>query len=368
MSLRIVLTSPYAWPEVRRGGERYVHELAAALAGAGHRPRILTAAPSPGRDEVLGVPVRRLRRRRVRGARYGPLAHEAGFGLQALAHLATARLDVWHAVGAADGAAAATLSRLRPGVRSVYTDIGFPAAASRAKRPDGGLHRRAAERIDEYVCISEAAGAYLRTDWDREPRVVSPGVDLAAFQPADTRHPHPALLFASDADEPRKHLPLLLEAVALLRARIPDVELWLLGPGDPSPALAAAPPGAADAVTVARLADLDELRERYARAWVSVLPSTAEAFGLVVVESLACGTPAVVRADGGGPPEILAGHPEAGAVIAGSAADLADGCARALELAAQPDTAAACRAVAQRYDWRTSVVPQLEEVYAGGRA
>jgi glycosyltransferase involved in cell wall biosynthesis len=42
----------------------------------------------------------------------------------------------------------------------------------------------------------------------------------------------------------------------------------------------------------------------FSRAWVSALPSKEEAFGLVVVESLATGTP-VVAANEAGPAEIL---------------------------------------------------------------
>jgi hypothetical protein len=45
MSLRVVLTHVYAWPEVRRGGERYLHGLASALAWAGHAVDIVSTAP-----------------------------------------------------------------------------------------------------------------------------------------------------------------------------------------------------------------------------------------------------------------------------------------------------------------------------------
>ncbi|MEY2469223.1 MAG: hypothetical protein QOF21_1921, partial [Actinomycetota bacterium] len=33
--MRILLSHVYSWPEVRRGGERYLHELGAALVEAG---------------------------------------------------------------------------------------------------------------------------------------------------------------------------------------------------------------------------------------------------------------------------------------------------------------------------------------------
>jgi glycosyltransferase involved in cell wall biosynthesis len=366
VSLRIVMTAAYSWPEVRRGGERYLHELSGALADAGHRVRVLSAATRRGRLELNGVPVRQLRRRRLRlGSRFGDLAHEVAFGVQSLGLLGTARADVWHALTQTDALAAALASTARPGLRSVYTDLGVPTRETRLARTDAGLYRRLVPRVDEYVCISEAAAAPLREYWGRGPRVVPPGVDLAAFAPA-ARHPSPALLFASDADDGRKDLPLLLEAVACLRRRIPDLELWLAGPGDPTRALTAAPPEARAAVTLSRLVDLDELRSRYARAWATVLPSTREAFGLVVVESLASGTPAVVLSGSGGPAEILAGHEHAGAVAEASAEALAEACARAVDLArAGSSTAEACRTAAEPYDWRRGIVPRIEAVYAG---
>jgi hypothetical protein len=60
----------YAWPEVRRGGERYLHELASALADTGHRVRVLTTAPTAKRDEVLGVEISYFRRRHLGRRRF----------------------------------------------------------------------------------------------------------------------------------------------------------------------------------------------------------------------------------------------------------------------------------------------------------
>ena len=45
--MRILLTATYGWPEVYRGGERYVHELAGFLAA---RPATTCASSSADRD------------------------------------------------------------------------------------------------------------------------------------------------------------------------------------------------------------------------------------------------------------------------------------------------------------------------------
>lgn len=369
--MRVALTSVHSWPDVRRGGERYVHELAAALARAGHDVCLLSTGSRPGRSRESGVDVRRLPVRRAPGRFFPPpwedLAVEAAFGGQAATRLLpaalAARVDVWHATSTADGAAAALAGVLRPGLASVFTDHGFPARPSRDGRPDRRLHRQVAGHIGAYVCVSRAAAAYLERDFHRTADVVPPGVRFAEHRPADRRHPHPALLYAGSLTEPRKGLPLLLAATALLRADHGDVELWLLGQGDAAAALAAAPADARAAVTRCGPASDEQLRDAYGRAWATVLPSTAESFGMTVVESWACGTPAVVRADSGGPAELV-DDDAVGRRAAADPADLARACAEAFELAGRRGTADACRTKARAYDWDTAVVPALLDVYA----
>jgi phosphatidylinositol alpha-mannosyltransferase len=361
--LHILLTHHYAWPEVRRGGERYLHELGAALHWAGHRVAICTTSPTPGRAEVLGVRVRYLPRRTNHLHRYLEQASEACFGLEVLIREALAPLDVWHAFGTADGAAAATLGRWRPGVRSAYLDLGSPSRVWRDGRPDTDLHERIVRDVDEYLCLSEYSNGFLRSDYGREGRVVGGGVDLDRFGPAERRTPAPTLVFPSAVNESRKNLPLLLEAVAVLRRRRVDVRLLLCGPGDPSAVLSAAPDEARLATDVLGVPGDADLVRIYGQAWATVLPAEFEAFGLVLVESLACGTPVVTLAEGA-PAEVA--QPGVGFRSAdGSAEALADACEDALGLAADPASVEACRTVAEGYDWKTAVVPRIEAAYRG---
>lgn len=372
--MRVVLTSVHCWPDVRRGGERYAHELSAALTRAGHQVRMLSTGIHPGRDEVLGVPVRRLPVRHVPRRHYPEpwtdLSVEAAFGAQSLAHLAgpvlTGGVDVWHATSTGDGAAAAwcgtVASRLGRDVRTVFTDHGFPARRSRDARPDRRAHGSVVRRIGAYVCVSRAAARFLEDDYGRAATVVPPGVRLDAHEVATSRHPHPVLLYAGSLTESRKGVPLLLEAAAILTADQPGLEVWLLGPGDARPTLDLAPAAGRAAVTRCGVVADDELRAAYASAWVTVLPSHAESFGMTVVESLASGTPAVVLETGGGPAEIV-DDDRIGRRAPDTAEGLAAACADALELAAKPDTAAACRERAAAFDWDRAVVPAMERVY-----
>jgi len=360
--VRILLTHVYAWPEVRRGGERYLHEVGAGLAAAGHDVRIVSTAREPHRAHIRGVDVSYLRRRNKLQRRIGPLADELWFGAQVLAHLSLRKFDVWHALGTADAAAASITGSVR-NVTSVYTDLGITARSWREQRPDRRLYDIVVRRVDRYICLSEAAARSVGRDYGRETFVLGGGVDLDDFAPATSRNTSPALLFISDMDEPRKNFPLLLDAVALLRDRRPDVELWLAGPGDPEPALARAPARARDAVVNLGVGALADLPALYGRSWATVLPSSGEAFGLVVLESLACGTP-VVTLDDGGPAELVAGG--VGAKAGPTPESLADACERALALSQETDIAERCRAAAEPHDWKRGVIPRLERIYCEG--
>jgi phosphatidyl-myo-inositol alpha-mannosyltransferase len=108
--------------------------------------------------------------------------------------------------------------------------------------------------------------------------------------------------------------------------------------------------------------DTPALAREYASAWVSVLPSVDEAFGLVLLESLAAGTP-VVAARSGGPPEIVSSDRVGRLFEPDDANDLAVTLEESLELSGKKGTAAACRKRASEYDW-SSVVKRYEDVYA----
>jgi phosphatidylinositol alpha-mannosyltransferase len=208
----------------------------------------------------------------------------------------------------------------------------------------------------------------LQRDYARRGTLTPGGVDLQQFAPTGSRAKEPTLLYCGALDERRKHVALLLEALALVAEREPSVRLQLCGPGDPSAVLASAPAVARERTellppVVPREAGAEELARRYSRAWATVLPATFEAFGMVLVESLACGTP-IVAADHAALPELVT--PATGALAAPlDAGSLADACACALELSGRPGVGEACRESAAPYDWRTSLAPRLETLYAG---
>lgn len=354
--LGIVLSHVLAWPEVTRGAERYVHELSVALRARGHQVRILTTSVATRHDAVLGVPVRGFARGPLGVQQRVPHRAQLRFGARCLLDVLPKKVDVWHAGSLYDGAAAAVAGSLRPGLRSVLTLHGpleGPVLRATPQRQALAL----AGRVDELVCVSDAAAAQAASSVGWQPTVVPPGVDAAAFTPGGRRDDVPSVLYVGSLTSRRKNLSLLLAAVA----EVDGLQLHLVGQGDPSPWIAAAPAAVRDRVKHLGPLQGADLLERYRRAWVTALVSEREVFGMVVVESLACGTPVVVLDDGWGPSSIVtAGTGVRGAATPGG---IAAALREAIELARDPDTAARCRSVGESYDWQASVVPQLEQVY-----
>lgn len=351
--MRIAITHAYSWPEVRRGAERITVETARALAARGHHVTHLTAARRPGVERHEGVTTIRLPRLRRTAA-----GHERDFGRLLVPLLAAGRFDVVHGLGVRDAEAG-----LRAGRRTVYENMGVPARAWWDRQPERDAHERLVRDADVYGCMSEYALEALRRDYGREGALIPGGVNLAEFRPAPAREPVPTILFSGAVDEPRKGLAFLLAAFALVAEKEPEARLWISGPGDATPLLAAAPPAARERAEVLGLGDARGQAARYGRAWVTALPSIDEVFGLVYLESLACGTPVVGTTSAAAPERV---SPGVGFTCEpGDVRGLADACLAALALSREPGIAQACRAAAEPYDWTTGIAPRLEALYAG---
>jgi len=139
---------------------------------------------------------------------------------------------------------------------------------------------------------------------------IPPGVDTARFCPGGERAADPAVFCPADLSEPRKRVGTLVRALASLRSRLPSARLVLANPytGRDLPSWTRGP-----GVEVREIAGDADLIDAYRSAWVTALPARDEPFGLVLAESMACGTP-VIGAAGGGIPEVVGEGPQ-GALV-----------------------------------------------------
>jgi len=132
--------------------------------------------------------------------------------------------------------------------------------------------------------------------------VASYGFPVAAFPRREHRPPGPFTVVAVGSHDLRKGTPYLLDAWK--RAAIPDAELHLIGPLRLAKSF------------LDRYAGLfrhwphvpkSQLPSRYAAADLCAFPTLGDGFGLVIQESMCCGTPVVTTPCGGGPECITDG-------------------------------------------------------------
>ena len=360
--MRVALLNPCFWPEVQRGAERVVRELATDLIAGGHEPRLITSHPGPPSTTVEdGLPIVRnwrppdrllLKRGAQEYLTHLPFSY---------ASLARGDDDVAHAFYPTDAVVARRWGE-RHGRPSILWFGGIPQRDQLASRR-GRLRvlLEAVEGCDAVVVSSNAAAAGIRRWFDVEARTIYPGVRLEDFADRPPRDEPPTIACAADPDDARKRIGMLVEAFRQVRRSRRDTRLLLVRPRDPGTAGELAAEEGIDLLDQAPGAPA----ELFHRAWVSALAAYNEAFGLVLVESLACGTPVVGMADGG-VPEIV-DRPGIGTLFDGSGEDLARALLETLELAEDPRTAERCRARAADFTTQrtaTECVRLYEELIA----
>jgi glycosyltransferase involved in cell wall biosynthesis len=197
--------------------------------------------------------------------------------------------------------------------------------------------------------ISEAAAPFARPANKHEPQRTVNGTPLQAGS---------FLLFVSTI-EPRKNLPMLLDALRICRDRHPDRNYQLVAAGArgwrDAPIIAKITDlRLQDAVTVTGAVAEADLHWLYTHCRIYANPSRYEGFGLPLLEALACGAPALAS-DTSSLPEVggSAAHylpvDDAGAWADAIEALWLDDAARATMAAAGP-------VHSQRFSWHTTAV------------
>ncbi|MBW4614047.1 MAG: glycosyltransferase family 4 protein [Desmonostoc vinosum HA7617-LM4] len=181
------------------------------------------------------------------------------------------------------------------------------------------IERNTYNRCDRFIVLSKAFGNILHQQYQvpwHKIHIIPGGVDITRFQPnlspqaARTQLGWPnnrRILFTPRRLVHRMGIDKLLQALATIKPKIPDVWLAIAGRGHIQAALQqqAIELGLDDNVKFLGFLPDEQLPIAYQAADLTIMPSQSfEGFGLAIVESLACGTP-VLCTPVGGMPEIL---------------------------------------------------------------
>lgn len=352
--MRVALTNPFAWPHVRRGSESLLHGLGRWLRSQGVDASVVAGGPVADRYRIDGLPYRTVRGRDLRRVH-----RDLDAEVTIVPGLARALRQEAPALAHCFLYADATAARLAKVPYCVsYGGIAVPRSFDgrpfRRRLLDAGT--RGARAV---VCPSRAAADHLHEAFGYRATVIPNGLDVASVPQGVERVPG-RILCAATPDDARKRVEVLVDAFGVLRRHRTDVELVIAGGA--SRATRAALLDRLDEADRARVTftgevDHGDVLNLYGTAQVSCLPSRLEAFGMVLVESLAAGTPCVGARDGA-IPEIV--DDEVGATFP---VDDAAACARALDdVLSRGDLSAACHERAGRYDWSV-VGPRWIELY-----
>jgi glycosyltransferase involved in cell wall biosynthesis len=372
--MRIAITNPTTWPRARRGAERFLNELAFYMAGRGHDVTVISTQPGP-REVRHERGYTTICHRRL----WHPIMARAGihefhpFMLTTLGHLLQTRYDIVHCCTFMD-AIAARMARRLTRVPYVFWINGLPPRVRyvRSMTARGAVFRRAVLGADEVISLSRYMWEYFQDRFGRGGVVLPVPVDVDRFRLSEHRdHERPIILCAAALDDARKGGRLLMRAFNEIRQTRPTAVLQVscLMKEETKNELMqfVAPPHRTD-VQFLGAGQIDDLPGLFGRAAVSVLPSHWEAFGMVILESMATGTPVVGTQDGA-IPELIANRGVGGVFetdpsvteptnLDGLVQTLLD----TLDLSRDPRTALRCRAHAEQYSW-ARVGPRFEELY-----
>ena len=175
------------------------------------------------------------------------------------------------------------------------------------------LEKLHAQRADLVVTPSHYCAARIDELYGVQNAVVVPElIDLDWWRSLLRNHPAPAMpkqrfiVLCVCRFYSRKRVHVLLRAAALLRARVPDLEVRIVGGGPEASRLRHLSTRLRLDGTVRWLGDLTtvQLAVEYNRADIFCLPSVQEGFGIVFLEAMAAGKP-IVAARAAAVPEVV---------------------------------------------------------------
>jgi phosphatidylinositol alpha-mannosyltransferase len=371
--MRVGLVCPYTW-DVPGGVQSHIRDLAEALIELGHQVSVISPAdedtPLPPYVVSAGRPV--------------PVPYNGSVARLSFGFLSASRVRRWVKEGGFDvlhvhEPTAPSLSMSACWVASgpIVATVHSSMPKSRALHAAVPLIRSAMEKINGRIAVSEAARTMLVEHMGGDAVLIPNGVATRRY--AGPVEPLPgwpgpggAIGFLGRMDEPRKGLPVLLEAFAILGAERPGLRLLIAGPGDEQEVLERVPAALRDRVVLlGQVSDTDKVRMLHS-VDVFCAPNTGgESFGIVLAEAMAAGAP-IVASDLDAFRRVLRGGRAGELFTNGDPSDLARAARLLLD---DPERRAvlseAAAAAVSGYDWSVvakDVVNVYETVVLGANA
>jgi phosphatidylinositol alpha-mannosyltransferase len=353
--MRIGLVCPYQW-DVPGGVQYHVRDLAETLRGLGHHVEVLTPAEHeeslPAEDATWA-------------GRTVPVPYNGSMASMQFGPVSATRVRRWLREGHFDVVhvhepSSPSVSLLVCMIATGPVVATFHAATTRSKTlaAFGPLVRPWLEKISGRIAVSDFARRVQVEHLGGDAVIIPNGVHVGAFAEGPSLPGHtrgvdgPTIGFLGRYDEPRKGLPVLLEAMRTVVRRHPGAQLLIAGRGDPDAVRELV--GEDLAPHVSLLGELTEAEKGAFLRSVDVYCAPnllGESFGIVLIEAMAAGAP-VVASDLDAFATVLEDGDAGVLVRRGDARELA----RALsDLLADPERrarlSATGRRVAAGYDW-----------------
>lgn len=321
VAMRIGLVCPYSLT-LPGGVQSQVLGLARELRLRGHEARVLGPCDGPP-PEPFVTPLGNSVPTAANGS-VAPLAPDPACALRTIRALRDEDFDVVHLHEPLAPGPTLTTVFYRPAPMVGTFHAAGDSLTYKWMRPATAA---TAARLDVRCAVSEDARALAQRYLGGEYEMLFNGVEVERFRRGEpTKADGPTIFFCS-RHEPRKGLAVLLEALARLPA---EVRVWVASDGPETAALKLAHAGDPRIEWLGRISE-DEKIARWRGATVFCAPSLhGESFGVILLESMAAGTP-IVASDLDGYRKVARPGQDALLVPPGDADALADALRQVIE-------------------------------------
>lgn len=288
--LKIGMVSPYGW-DTPGGVQTHIRDLAQYYISQGHDVSVL--APVSNDKKIVEPFV-------ISAGRPISIPYNGAVARVLFGPVAASRVRQWISQGNFDvlhlhEPAIPSLSLLACWLADGPTVGTFHAAAPRQKVAFAvsPLLEPVIEKLRARIAVSEVARETLKIHLETDAVVIPNGISLDFFRAAK---PKPewerpfSLAFIGRFTEPRKGLQTLIEALAIIARFIPEVHVFVAGPGDSEEFIKSIDPELRTRLTfLGRISDKDKAR-LLKSVDLFIAPNTGgESFGITIAEALAAG-------------------------------------------------------------------------------